>query len=385
MPKIERIGNGTIRVSGNDALGNRVRRVFSGRRHGPGYEARAKLCFNGLFDSTTDVNIGRWARMTIEELAHKYADEHLCKTRAAGNKSYLDIITKKWGAHRVPTVTIGAARAWAWELLGGAYSPYTVLKVVRYMVRIFNWGVEVELLPRNPIERLIDMALKKEFKRRVQPRRVLITEDQCRQLLEIMPPYMRDITAVAWDTGMRSGEIVSVRWPQVAGNRITFSAAEDKEVHDKTVMLLPETVAIIDRIRADRLISGIDDEFVFLGPNGNRLKNWNVSCAFRHYADKAGLPNLRIHDLRHCYQVRMRRAGHDPKIIAAQLGHRTPDMDAWYDLVSPDEQATIVAENGRNAAFCQEAFVEAVARKMLELKVPRAGVEPARRLRSKGF
>jgi len=81
----------------------------------------------------------------------------------------------------------------------------------------------------------------------------------------------------------------------------------------------------------------------------------------------------------------MRRAGHDPKIIAAQLGHRTPDMDAWYDLVSPDEQATIVAENGRNAAFCQEAFVEAVARKMLELKVPRAGVEPARRLRSKGF
>lgn len=390
MPKIAEIGRKTVRVSGVNALGIQVRKVYSERRHGPRYLDQAKKFFESmLFDSGMDEHIGTWARLTVRELAERYRDEHLIKTRAAGNASYVELIINRWGDYRISTITIGAVRPWIWDLLHGEYSAFSVHKICRYMIRIFNWGVETETIRRNPVEHLIDVALKKEFKRLMAPRRIIITRDEFDRLAAAMPQYMADIVTMAWATGMRCGEVISVRWSNIVDGRIRFSAAEDKEVKEKTVVLDNEAAALIDRIRADRLISGIESELIFIGPNGNALKNFNISCAFRHYSNKAGFQNLRMHDLRHCYQVRMRRAGFDPKAIAAQLGHSTPDMDAWYDLVSQDEQDALTgkgtAESSRNQAFSQDEFAEAVARKLSEIMVPKAGVEPARRLRSKGF
>ncbi len=47
----------------------------------------------------------------------------------------------------------------------------------------------------------------------------------------------------------------------------------------------------------------------------------SVSRRFRRVADEAGLPNVRLHDLRH-YATRLLAAGVDVRTVAGRLGHR---------------------------------------------------------------
>lgn len=312
MPKINSIGRDIVQVSGVDALGNRIRKVFSKKRHGPKYlDMAQKMQSELLFDSTGDRHIGQWARMTVKELADRYRDEHLSKTRAAGNRSYLNIITGKWGSYRIAGLNIGLVRPWVWKLLEDRkFSGFTILKIVRYFVRILNWGCEVQAIPRNPLGdfrqgHLVDMALKKEFKRLVRPRRVIIDREAFDRLIMDIPQWLKDVTVLAWCTGMREGEICGLQWSQITGTRIKFMPAEDKECDEKTVVLDAEAMALLDRIQAERLISGIDDGIVFRGPTGRPATVYVIGHQFRKYADAAGFTNLRFHDLRHCYQVRM--------------------------------------------------------------------------------
>ena len=47
-----------------------------------------------------------------------------------------------------------------------------------------------------------------------------------------------------------------------------------------------------------------------------------MSRRFRRVADAAGLPNVRLHDLRHYVATRLLAAGVDFRTVAGRLGHR---------------------------------------------------------------
>ena len=54
---------------------------------------------------------------------------------------------------------------------------------------------------------------------------------------------------------------------------------------------------------------------------------------------KAGLPRLRLHDLRHTAATLMLRAGVDPKVVSERLGHATVGLTLdTYSHVLPDLQ-----------------------------------------------
>jgi len=54
---------------------------------------------------------------------------------------------------------------------------------------------------------------------------------------------------------------------------------------------------------------------------------------------KAGLPRLRLHDLRHTAATLMLRAGVHPKVVSERLGHATVGLTLdTYSHVLPDLQ-----------------------------------------------
>ena len=89
---------------------------------------------------------------------------------------------------------------------GEKKSPYSVKKVVRYFQRMFNWGCKSGIIETNPLHYLLDLQLKKWFKRMTRGRKVSIDAEYFFDLVEKFPVKLRRMTLIAWYTGMRAGE-----------------------------------------------------------------------------------------------------------------------------------------------------------------------------------
>jgi len=164
-------------------------------------------------------------------------------------------------------------------------------------------------------------------------------------------------------TGMRRGEALGLRWSDVdlrAGRLSivqTITTVRDEMVitppktarSRRSVSLDPDTVAALrdhrrrqneERLRAGELWSG-EGNFVFTDEIGKPVHPSALSRRFVSYVGRAGLPPIRLHDLRHTYATVALGAGVHPKIVSERLGHATTavTMDL-YSHVTP----TIAAE-----------------------------------------
>ncbi|HEX2469205.1 MAG TPA: site-specific integrase [Candidatus Limnocylindrales bacterium] len=95
-----------------------------------------------------------------------------------------------------------------------------------------------------------------------------------------------------------------------------------------------------------------DRDLVFATGIGTPLEPGNVLRTWRRIVTKAGLPGLRIHDLRHGHATLMLGQGVHPKVVSERLGHASINITLdTYSHVLPGLQAaaaealdTILAE-----------------------------------------
>jgi integrase len=149
---------------------------------------------------------------------------------------------------------------------------------------------------------------------------------------------------LAATTGMRRGELLGLRWPDVdldvggvriaqarvrAGNQVV--AGEPKTARGRrTIALDPATAAARRQHRKrqaeERLQVGpgyADSGLVFTMPDGSPIHPNRFSLWFRRHARTVGLPAIRLHDIRHSYATAGLAAGVPPKVMSERLGHAT--------------------------------------------------------------
>jgi integrase len=170
-------------------------------------------------------------------------------------------------------------------------------------------------------------------------------------------------------TGMRRGEALGLRWSDVGfdAGRVslvqTITTVRDKMVISppktarsrRLVSLDPETVAALrdhrrrqneERLRAGETWSG-EGDFVFTNEIGEPVHPSALSRLFVSSVRRAGLPAIRLHDLRHTYATVALGAGVHPKIVSERLGHATIAVTLdLYSHVTPAidaEAAALVA------------------------------------------
>jgi integrase len=97
---------------------------------------------------------------------------------------------------------------------------------------------------------------------------------------------------------------------------------------DRTIILDEVTRAALRAYRARRarwqLVNGPawpDTGLFFVQPDGTAYHPETVSTRFEHLVADAGLPPIRLHDLRHCAATYLKAAGADIKDIQETLGH----------------------------------------------------------------
>lgn len=148
---------------------------------------------------------------------------------------------------------------------------------------------------------------------------------------------------LAVTTGLRRSELCGLRWTAVdledwtiaveAATRVVVNGqAVDSDGKSATSLRLlsidPRTVAALIEWRATQLS---EEEFfgcdylhsgrVFTWQQGNPVHPDTIRQRFSRLAERAGLPQIRLHDVRHSYATVALRAGVNPKIVSQRLGH----------------------------------------------------------------
>jgi integrase len=143
-------------------------------------------------------------------------------------------------------------------------------------------------------------------------------------------------------TGMRRGELAGLRWVDIDFDHATVSptiprVVVDHQVHDsapktersrRRLALDPITLAALQAHRQrqteDRQAVGgryRDHGYVFTWPDGRPLHPENIANWFDQHTRAAGLPRIRLHDVRHSYATAALKAGISAKVISERLGH----------------------------------------------------------------
>ncbi len=183
-----------------------------------------------------------------------------------------------------------------------------------------------------------------------------LSPDEARQVLaaaegEPLEPLFR----LAITAGLRLGELLALRWPEVDLERHTLSVVatlEQRHGH-QPVVAEPKTgtsrrqvhlgSAVVEDLRRHRLAQpGIG--FVFTRGDGRPLSRSIVDKAWTRLNERAGVHAVRFHDLRHTAATLLLGRGVHPKIVSEMLGNATVAITLdLYSHVTPTMQREAAA------------------------------------------
>jgi integrase len=197
---------------------------------------------------------------------------------------------------------------------------------------------------------------------------VLADADYERFLTAIHGERLEALYVVAIREGLRRGEILGLRWRDVdldsgtlavtgslqgLGRRANLTIGEPKSRRSRrSLALFPETVEALREHRTrqlqERLRAGSrwkDQELVFPNEFGDFLGVTLLTLNLDGILRRAGLPDVRFHDLRHSAATDWLKNGMHPKVASERLGHASVGITLdLYSHVTPTMQREAVAE-----------------------------------------
>ncbi|MBS2533124.1 site-specific integrase [Catenulispora sp. NF23] len=172
--------------------------------------------------------------------------------------------------------------------------------------------------------------------------------------------------------GLRRGEVCGLRWQDVdfkarsieinqqivqVGYHPTIGATKTEAGARALMLAKPVVVAVTEHRAAQRREAGkfgdawLDTGLVFTNRDGTPLQPGRITDLFARLAREAGLPPIRLHDLRHGTATHALSAGVAIKVVSEMLGHSTTAITA-------DLYTSVVDEAKRHAANAIAAQLE---------------------------
>jgi integrase len=196
--------------------------------------------------------------------------------------------------------------------------------------KLFSLAIELEVFDgENPCSRL------KKFQESTGRERFL-AKDEIKRLLGVLDEFKGNIAALLIKfllfTGLRRGEVLQLRWEDISQDlqqaHIRMENAKNKKSRFVGLNTLAQSV-----LKALSSIKVEGNPYVFPGAiPGSHLSNPNKT--YKAVKRKAGLGNLRLHDLRHSFASLSLAGGASLFEVQKMLGHADHKTTQKYAHVS---------------------------------------------------
>jgi len=285
---------------------------------------------------------------------------------------------------------------------GKPLSDRSVAKLLTLAGSVFRYAMARELMDGNPA------AVVKKPRAAKRVPYVLDKAEIARLRTALDVPHERLLVELAITTGLRSGELRALVWDQVdlGGSRLHVAQSMNRRGEagatktETSVRTVPLPAYLVPELKRWRLACPLSRAgYVFpgeAGANGERgaiVADVLLRNVLRRALRKAGLPELRFHDLRHLAASFMVEAGVSVKRAQEILGHASErttlavythalrrQHDDTADKIAEIAGLAVPAENSsQHVGDQRETFGDAESRKIAQLAeklAPRVGLEP---------
>jgi integrase len=228
----------------------------------------------------------------------------------------------------------------------------------RILKHALKHAVEKGYLGRNPCDLVAHLKYTKKEMRTMEPPEVNML------LIATLTSQFYPVVYCALNTGLRQGELLGLRWrdidfeakdekghprPSISVCRALYKRQgvcefrEPKTKHSRRSIPMTQNLAAYLReyregreslsLHLGRLLKL--DDLVFSNVEGEPLDPSVLSHTFQRIVKKAGLENVRFHDLRHTFASLMLSQHAAPKVISEILGHASVafTMDTYSHII----------------------------------------------------
>lgn len=234
------------------------------------------------------------------------------------------------------------------DMRSAGFAPGTCNRPViflRYMLNLAaDWGIPK--LERNPAKKV---ALFEEVKRERY-----LSAAEMRALMGALQEDENQLAAMAIEllllTGGRRNEITHARWEYVSLDQKTLLVPLSKSGKPRLISLNQAAIELIERLPS----KGRSD-WLFPSPRTGQPSP-ALYYPWRRVCDRAGLKNVRLHDLRHSFASNLVNGGVSLYVVQQLLGHCSPATTQRYAHL---QQETL----GKASEVAAEALKRAVGRR----------------------
>lgn len=169
--------------------------------------------------------------------------------------------------------------------------------------------------------------------------------------------YYYPVIYTALSSGLRQAELLGLRWRDldpdimlsISVSRVLYKRKGVCELRDpktnhsrRYVSMTPKLAAYLREYKTERESLNLHlgrllnlDDLVFASVEGKPIDPGVLSHNFARIVKRAGLKNIRFHDLRHTFASLMLLRGAKPKVISEALGHASVafTMDTYSHII----------------------------------------------------
>ncbi|WP_373069889.1 tyrosine-type recombinase/integrase [Sulfurimonas sp.] len=188
----------------------------------------------------------------------------------------------------------------------------------------FNLAILSEHIISNPI---VMVGVPKIKKKEQKPKP--FTLDEIDLILSSAAGPLRNFLGISFFTGMRSGELLALKWEDVDFETETITinktiadgainSAKTKS-SERDIEMIPQ---VIEFFKAQQLVTFLNGSYVFLNARNNHYgNNMTMYSKYQDLLKKLKLEKRSLHNTRHTFASIMLNNGIDPLWVSNTLGH----------------------------------------------------------------
>ena len=283
-------------------------------------------------------------KMTFRQAVADYRSHARSRKRAStlatDEYRFRVLCQASWSGRFLSEIRPADLERWSAERLAAGTAGSTINRDLSLASSLFRWAARLGYATTNPVTQV------EKHSERGRARRVFLTPEEVRALVECAEPALRPILLTAVLTGMRRGELIALRWKSVdfASRLIIVEAETAKTARTRAIPVtrdLEYELEALRRFRRGDVRDGLD--FVVVRSDGCPMTADALRRLFKRALDRCGAiaPEKRgkitFHTLRHTCASLLQKAGVSLFEIGRILGHSSTQTTLRYANLFADE------------------------------------------------